>query len=591
MDDENKREWRPKISLKKSSKKIKKQARRVENATLKHAHRFLLSRWDKIREVRRHIIIWLGGVGILIALVGIQMLWFQQSYVVEAPVSGGTYAEALRGPIDTLNPLFASSPAELSASHLLFSSLYDYDETGRLRGDLAVGMKNEGDRLFTVDLRKDARWHDDQPVSADDVVFTIGLIKNPSVRSVLSPSWQGIEIKKVNDHTISFNLPAAYAAFPQALTFPVLPKHKVEKVSPELLRESDFSQAPVGSGPFTLRLLQTVNQSSGRKIVHIDANQSYYNGPPRLEHMQLHSFDDDESMARALRTGEVSAVSDISGVVAKTLDDKNRYSVIAQPVNSGVYALFNQTTTALKDINVRRALQLGTNTTEIRLALFGNPQPLGLPFAKGQVNETEEIPLPKSNKAEAIKILESNGWVIKDGVRTKGNDRLRLRVVTRQNPDFEITLNRIAGQWRELGADINVEVVGGSEFTQDVLRLRNYDVLVDKLVIGGDPDVFAYWHSRGILNFTGYGNQIVDDALTSARTKSDPALRSIKYTLFAKQWLNDIPAIGLYQPNLNYIHIKKAETIGKNEVIVTPDDHYSNVLNWTTEKRRVYKTP
>ena len=591
MDDENKREWRPKISLKKSSKKIKKQARRVENATLKHAHRFLLSRWDKIREVRRHIIILLVGVGILIALVGIQMLWFQQSYVVEAPVSGGTYAEALRGPIDTLNPLFASSPAELSASHLLFSSLYDYDETGRLRGDLAVGMKNEGDRLFTVDLRKDARWHDDQPVSADDVVFTIGLIKNPSVRSVLSPSWQGIEIKKVNDHTISFNLPAAYAAFPQALTFPVLPKHKVEKVSPELLRESDFSQAPVGSGPFTLRLLQTVNQSSGRKIVHIDANQSYYNGPPRLEHMQLHSFDDDESMARALRTGEVSAVSDISGVVAKTLDDKNRYSVIAQPVNSGVYALFNQTTTALKDINVRRALQLGTNTTEIRLALFGNPQPLGLPFAKGQVNETEEIPLPKSNKAEAIKILESNGWVIKDGVRTKGNDRLRLRVVTRQNPDFEITLNRIAGQWRELGADINVEVVGGSEFTQDVLRLRNYDVLVDKLVIGGDPDVFAYWHSRGILNFTGYGNQIVDDALTSARTKSDPALRSIKYTLFAKQWLNDIPAIGLYQPNLNYIHIKKAETIGKNEVIVTPDDHYSNVLNWTTEKRRVYKTP
>lgn len=591
MDDENKREWRPRISLKKSSKKIKKQARRVENATLKHAHRFLLSRWDKIREVRRHIIIWLGGVGILIALVGIQMLWFQQSYVVEAPVSGGTYAEALRGPLDTLNPLFASSSAELSASHLLFSSLYSYDETGRLRGDLAIGMKNESDRLFTVDLRKDARWHDDQPLSADDVVFTIGLIKNPSVRSVLSPSWQGIDIKKVNDHSISFSLPAAYAAFPQALTFPVLPKHIIEKTSPELLRESEFSKAPVGSGPFKMRLLQAVNQSTGRKIVHLDANQAFYSGSPRLEHLQLHSFSDDESMARALRTGEVSAVSDISGVVARTLDDKNRYIVIASPVNSGVYALFNQSTAALKDINVRRALQFGTNTTDIRLALFGTPQPLGLPFAKGQVKGTEEIPLPKSNKVEAIKILESNGWVMKDGVRTKGNDRLRLRVVTRQNPDLEVTLNRIAGQWRELGADVNVEVVGGSEFTQDVLRLRNYDVLVDKLVIGGDPDVFAYWHSRGILNFTGYGNQIVDDALTSARTKSDPTLRSIKYTLFAKQWLNDIPAIGLYQPNLNYIHIKKAETLSSNETIVTADDHYSNVLNWTTEKRRVYKTP
>lgn len=90
---------------------------------MRHAHRFLVSRWDKVREIRLHIIVWLGSVAVLIALVGLQMVWFQRSYVTRAAVSGGTYAEAIKGSIDTLNPLYATKPAELAASHLLFSSL------------------------------------------------------------------------------------------------------------------------------------------------------------------------------------------------------------------------------------------------------------------------------------------------------------------------------------------------------------------------------------------------------------------------------------------------------------------------------------
>lgn len=590
MNDDTNPNWRQKIAIKKHSQRFKKHARRVESATIKHAHRFLVSRWDKIRDVRRHIILWFGGVGVLIALVGIQMLWFQQSYITEAPVSGGTLAEAVRGPIDTLNPLFATSPAELSAGHLLFSSLYANDTTGHLRGDLAISMKNDADKLFTVAIRQDARWHDGQQLRADDILFTIALMKNTAVRSTMNSSWQGIEVKKIDDYTIQFSLPAAYAAFPQALTFAVMPKHKLEKVSPSRIRESSFSFEPVGSGPFSMRLLQTINQSSGRKIVHMNANQDYYLGASRLERLQLHAFQDDESMARAIRTGEVSAISDVSGVVAKGIDDKH-FDVENHPVNSGVYALFNLSTPVLKDIAVRRALLGGTNTTDIRRALFGVPRALYLPFVQGQVNGTKDIVAPVPNKNEAIKIFESNGWVLKNGVRTKGNDRLHLRVVTRRNPDYEIVLQQLAGQWRQLGVEVDTQVVNASDFTQDVLRLRNYDVLLDKLVIGGDPDVFAYWHSRGILNFTGYGNQISDDTLSSARIKSDTTLRDLKYVSFARQWLADVPAIGLYQPNLIYIHTKKTQAIGAEEVVVTPDDHYASVRYWTAEKARVYKTP
>ena len=96
----------------------------------------------------------------------------------------------LLSPVQSLNPLFAKSPAELSASGLLFSSLYSFDSSGHLRGDLATAIRDEGDKVFTVKLRNDARWHDGKPVTADDVVFTVDLMRNSSTHAVMY-SWLG----------------------------------------------------------------------------------------------------------------------------------------------------------------------------------------------------------------------------------------------------------------------------------------------------------------------------------------------------------------------------------------------------------------
>lgn len=581
------------FELKHRSKKLKRHARKAEGATVRHARRFVVNRWDNIREVRLHIVLWLGGVGLLIAIVGLQMVWFQQSYVTQAAVSGGTYAEAVKGPVETLNPLYATTPAEIAAGRLLFSSLFQLDTTGHIKNDIAQSMTNEGDKTFTVKLRKDARWHDGLPLNASDVVFTVNLMKNPAVRSVMSASWRGIEAQLIDDYTVKFTLPASYAAFPQALAFSILPRHLLKSVEPANLRESGFSDAPIGSGPFSLRLLQTISATTGRKVVHLAAHADYYNGSPRLERLQLHAYDDDDSIARALRTGEVSAASDVPGAVASTVD-KSRYDIIEKPINNGVYAIFNATQPILKDTVIRQALQVGTDTATIRKELYGNPQAMDLPFVKRQVAGSESLTAPAYNKATAEKLLTDAGWVMQGGTRTKGADKLQLRVVTRKNSDYEKALAVLAGQWRGLGVDVETQVVdtgeSGQSFTQQVLQQRGYDVLLDELVIGADPDVFAYWHSRGLLNFASYGNVVSDDALTSARSRSDPALRAVKYTAFAKQWLTDAPAIGLYQSDFIYVRGKAARSIQPDEIIVDPNEHYANVRYWTADQGTVYKT-
>ena len=197
--DDDKRGWQQFQKLKFDRKKLRKRVRKAEGATMRHAHKFIVGRLDNMRDVRRHIIGWLILVGAMILIVGLQLMWFQKSYRTTAPANGGTYAEASIGPIETLNPLYAASSAEVAASHLLFSSLYTYDETGHLRGDLAkTSQVDSTGTIYTITLRSDALWHDGEPVTANDVAFTLNLIKNPAARSPLRASWQDVNVKSLD---------------------------------------------------------------------------------------------------------------------------------------------------------------------------------------------------------------------------------------------------------------------------------------------------------------------------------------------------------------------------------------------------------
>jgi len=100
--------------------------------------------------------------------------------LVSQPESGGVYSEALIGQISRLNPLLdLNNEADRTVNRLLYSTLFYFDDRGFPRPDLAEswGVSPEGD-IYNVTLRADARWHDGTPVTSDDVLFTIDLIRN-----------------------------------------------------------------------------------------------------------------------------------------------------------------------------------------------------------------------------------------------------------------------------------------------------------------------------------------------------------------------------------------------------------------------------
>lgn len=597
-------------------KKLSRRVKKAEGATMRHAHKFIVGRLDNMRDVRRHILGWLTLVGAMIAVVALQLMWFQQSYRTTTAATGGTYAEASLGPIDTLNPLYAATNAEVAAGHLLFSSLYTYDESGHLRPDLAksVQMDTTG-TIYTVKIRPDAVWHDGRRVHANDIAFTVNLIKNPSTRSPLRSNWQDVMVKALDDTTIQFQLPASYAAFSHALTFAILPDHILSKVEPSTIRENVFSRAPVGSGPFSFRLLQNIGTTAHR-AVHMTAFKDYYKGTPLINRFEVHAFNEQGEIVKAIKTGQVNAAADLSSSHLTQVDTKN-YTVVSRPVNAGVYALLNVDKPILKDKVVRKALQLATDPQAIRKGLevkipsaehakdrsrdqlLAKPA-LDLPFVKGQLAGADVPVRPQYNIVRAGELLDSAGWKMTGGLRKNdANQLLSLNVATTKNSGYEKSLEILVGQWRQLGITINTNVVDtndpASNFVQNVLQPRSYDVLLYELAIGADPDVYAYWHSsqanQNGYNFSNYKNDTADAALASARTRVETDLRNVKYKAFAKQWLDDVPAIGLYQSVSEYVASRKAQTVNADTQLVSSNDRYANILYWSVNQESVYKTP
>ena len=591
--------WKRFNRLRFSKKSLNKRVKKLEKGTMRHAHRFVTTRLDRLSGVKRRISGWIFLVMLLVGVSATQWWMFRGAYVDTTYASGGAYSEGVLGPLETLNPLFARSSAERSASRLLFSSLYQYDSSGHLKGDLAQKVTtNDTETEYTVTLKEGLKWSDQTEITAEDIVFTANLLKNPEARTEIT-GWQSVNVELVNKYTVRFSLPATYAPFIHSLTFPVLPQHALKDTPAISIRESSYSGSPsVTSGPFTLRLVQDETSDGTKKVVHMVANPYYHSGVAKLERFQLYVYPTKDDIAKGLRTNEIIATPEL---VYNAQNDqlKQMYKSSSYSINDGVYALFNSQSPSLTSHAVRQALVYSVDVKKLRANLVQSTETLNGPVLSAHV-EGELPDAPKYDLKKAKDLLDSDGWSVSNGARTKSDQKLTLSIVALKGSEYEEVSNMLAKIWKdELGIETEVRIVDPTDTAQNVLssilQPRNFDVLIYELVLGGDPDVYAYWHSsqatnRG-LNFANYSNIIADDALESGRGRATAKQRSDRYKIFAQRWQADTPALALYQPKADYIQLKSVSTIDPSATLVYPTDRYANVIYWSVQKQQVYKTP
>jgi peptide/nickel transport system substrate-binding protein len=327
------------------------------------------------------------------------------------------------------------------------------------------------------------------------------------------------------------------------------------------------------------------------------ANPHYHRGAPKLERFQLYVYSTRDDIEQALSTSEIMATPELR-FDARSDKIKTMYASESHAINNGVYALFNTNSELLREKDIRQALSLSVDRDKLIQSLSQSATSLDGPVLD---RHTPDLPrAPQQDVKKAQELLDQAGWRVNGTVRAKDGAELSLRMVALQGAGSTQTATELAKLWQEtLNIKVDVQMVDPLDSNQNVLQTvlqpRNFDILIYELVLGGDPDSYAYWHSSQAtpegLNFSNYSSVVVDDALAGARVRTDAKYRDERYRVFARRWLADIPAVALYQPKIDYIHSRSTRTVDEKSVLVSAEDRYYNVIYWSIGTASVYKTP
>lgn len=560
----------------------------------KHIHTFFFEKFANLRNVKNLVLVWLFLMsGLLLSVMFFRIIG-ESSYMKNNFSNGGTYSEGIVGEVKNLNPFFASSDPEKSFAKLAFASLYDVDTSGKINTELADSVfTNNNFRDFNLKIRQDAEWSDGKKITADDVIFTVNLLKNKLVNSSRYESWTKVKTSKINDYEIRFEMPTTSKLVLYTLDFPILPVHILGEVDPSKLRENSFSQNPVTSGEFKFK---SVGSSNGKTTISLTKNEKYFAGTPKLDYFEIVAYAKKQQLIEALLKGEVAAspsaeLNDLPGYERTKLAEKS------SKINSGIYAFLNNSSAILKDKAVRQSIQKGVDVTKIR-SKMSSVSRIDLPIINDGIKS--DLPeAPKTNKDEAEKMLDSAGWKKQNKTRFKNGQEMKITLATISDPNLERASKELKNQLENLGFSVEMTVSDKDDktgsFIQSIIQPRAYDILLYRIDFGVDTDIYAFWHSSQAtskgLNFANYSDAVSDDLLLNSRNAASDSEKNDQLVLFLKRWLSQAPAIGIAQAHSNYVYRKSIKTYSSNNSLVDALSRYSDARYWQIEKANLYKTP
>lgn len=537
---------------------------------------------------------------VVLALIAIVVLLVEQQPVrlpgiIDAPVepkTGGVYSEALIGSLGRLNPLLdIYNPADRDVDRLLFSGLVRFDDRGLPQGDLAETWGiSQDETVYNFSIRPNALWHDGEPVTSEDVVFTIEMLRSDDlpIPDDLREFWQQIEVHAIDERTLQFVLPEPFAPFLDYLTTGVLPKHILGDLEPAQLTDHAFNLEPVGTGPYRLdHLLVENGQIEG---VVLQAFEDYYADPPFIEQVIFRYFSDGQTALEAYRSGEVQGIGEIPPEIlpeALQLPDLNIYTGRMPRLSMIFLNLDDSDVSFFQDSAVRRALLMGLNRQWIvDRVLNGQAIVADGPIFPGTWAYYDDIEHITYNPDEAVVALKDAGYTLpEDGtVREKDGQELAFKLAYPDTAEHTAEVEVIQRNWERLGVQVELVPVSYAELVSDYLDQRQYDaVLVDlNLSRSPDPDPYPFWHQAQISggqNYSQWDDRQVSEYLEQARVMVDISERARRYRNFQVRFTTEMPALPLYYPVYNYGVDQQVQGVRMGPLF-EPSDRFNTIRQW-----------
>lgn len=506
------------------------------------------------------------AAGIIALASGLTLLGeFVLSHRVAAPADGGEYTEGLIGAPIAINPLFAPlNQTDADIARLIYAGLFKYDRSLNLLPDLAEKFTlDKNGKIYTVTLKPNLVWQDNEPLTVDDVAFTLEAAQNPETKSPLLAGWQKVKFNKIDNLNFTLELESPFAPFPHLLTLGILPAHLWQEVAPANLKLSSNNLKPIGAGPFMFASLSKDSRGN-LKSYSLKQNPNYHLKKPYLEQITFKFYPDVNTAMEALRNRQVLGLSYLPKDQKEKISQKS-LNLASWRLSQYTALFLNQKNNLLlKSQPLRQALNLAVNRSQIITQVLKNEGvPAYGPFPPSSLGATQDFKTDQDlNKANVIldsdkwnkisreKFLEKreqelyntwleqqkaqnpdffkkkkltteeqDGWNKKKAdfvaqtkkdleaglsqtqtfFREKNNYGLGVTLTALNQPEFSKTASLLKEWWQELGIQVNVNLVDAGQI-REIIRNRSYEILLYGVVTGTDPDPYPLWHSSQVVN-------------------------------------------------------------------------------------------
>ncbi|EJV73859.1 ABC transporter substrate-binding protein [Bacillus mycoides] len=486
-------------------------------------------------------------------------------------------------------PYFQQNGWDGNVTSVIFASLVSTDKQGKPTPELAEKWDISSDQLtYTFHLRKDLKFSDGSPLTADDVAFTLTLLHDKAYegdkdisqyavkggkeyKEGKATSIEGIQV--VDPQTIKITTEKVNSQALTALGGEVLSKAyygKDYKQNTSLDYLKALYEKPIAAGPYKFE-----KYIPGQEVRFV-ANENYYAGKPKIPNF-IYKITSGDTKLQLFQTGEVDYTGLGTGdevlEQAKALEFAN---IQIETAASFSYIYMNNNKPYLKDKKVRQALIYGLDRKKyVDTALKGYGTVANVPIHPTSWAYTEEgVNKYEYDKEKAKKLLDEAGWKVgSDGIREKDGQKLKLSYFGPSSAkDSDLLIPIAKENYKEIGVEFNPEFMDFNTMLSKVNK-GDYDLASVSTPITSDPSETAGEYLSGVNEKSlGYKNAKVDELIQKGIETVDIEKRKPIYKELYKELSDDPPVILLnyrrtitgYNGNIKGIDPEKYNSISAN---------------------------
>ncbi len=448
----------------------------------------------------------------------------------KAPSYGDAIVIGSIGDISGLIPNITSDSASRDIGDFIYDGLVRYDKNLEIEGVLAESWEiKEGGLKIVFHLRKDVKWHDGEPFTSKDVLFTYKFMIDPRTPTAYAESFLQVKNAYAPDpYTFIVEYEKPYAPALGSWGLYILPEHRLRDTEDPI--KSEQNRNPVGTGAYKF-----VEWKPAERVV-LESNHDYFLGRPYINRIIYRIIPDQATMFLELKAGGV----DFMGLTPPQFRRQTEIAEFNKNFNKFRYISFSYTylgynlkNPLFKDKRVRQALSHAINRMDIvQGVLLGLGVEATTPYKPDTWVHNPGVRKFEYDPEKAKKLLADAGWKDSDGngILDKDGREFSFTIMTNHgNEARSKTATLIKSYFEKIGVSVKIRIVEWAAFINEFIDKKNFEAVILGWGTGPEPDQYNIWHSSKTgekeLNFISYANPEVDELLEKGRRTFDKEKR------------------------------------------------------------------